>query len=160
MKSVNIYTAKIKGDDFENVIAKLFPPIEVLQPPKGTTPDELLHEYLGEYINGPKAKSYASFKSGAVLIEEGYAYFKFANFFNTLKNKEWKEGKERTAQRIKEKYKAEYGIKKRFPKLNNESANYEAIEVVKINLSVEGNELIKNISETEIIKMKGNKDVF
>jgi hypothetical protein len=160
MKTANIFVAKVKGDDFENVIAKLFPPVEIHQPPKGTTPDELLHEYLQEYVNGPKAKSYASFKSGAVLIEDGYAYFKFANFFNTLKNKEWKEGKERTAQRIKERYKAEYGIKKRFPKLNNESANYEAIEVVKINLNVKENELIKDVVETEIIKMKGNKNVF
>ena len=160
MKTANIFVAKVKGDDFENVIAKLFPPVEIHQPPKGTTPDELLHEYLQEYVNGPKAKSYASFKSGAVLIEDGYAYFKFANFFNTLKNKEWKEGKERTAQRIKERYKAEYGIKKRFPKINNESANYEAIEVVKVNLNVKENELIKDVVETEIIKMKGNKNVF
>ena len=81
MKTANIYVAKIKGDDFENVISKLLPPVEIHQPPKGTTPDELLHEYLEEYLNGPKAKSYASFKSGAVLIEDGYAYFKFANFF-------------------------------------------------------------------------------
>ena len=160
MKTANIYVAKVKGDDFENVIAKLLPPVEIHQPPKGTTPDELLHEYLEEYLNGPKAKSYASFKSGAVLVEEGFAYFKFANFYNTLKNKEWKERKERTAQRIKERYKAEFGIKKRFPKLNNEATNYEAIEVVKINLKAEGNELLKEIVKTELVKMKGNKDVF
>ena len=160
MKTANIYVAKVKGDDFENVIAKLLPPVEIHQPPKGTTPDELLHEYLEEYLNGPKAKSYASFKSGSVLVEEGFAYFKFANFYNTLKNKEWKERKERTAQRIKERYKAEFGIKKRFPKLNNETTNYEAIEVVKINLKIEGNEFIKDIAKTELVKMKGNKDVF
>jgi hypothetical protein len=160
MKTANIYVAKIKGDDFENVISKLLPPVEIHQPPKGTTPDELLHEYLEEYLNGPKAKSYASFKSGAVLVEDGYAFFKFANFFNTLKNKEWREGKERTAQRIKEKYKAEFGVKKRFPKLNNETTNYEAIETVKINLMLEGNEFIKDIAKTELVKMKGNKDVF
>jgi hypothetical protein len=160
MKTANIYVAKIKGDDFENVISKLLPPVEIHQPPKGTTPDELLHEYLEEYLNGPKAKSYASFKSGAVLVEDGYAFFKFANFFNTLKNKEWREGKERTAQRIKEKYKAEFGVKKRFPKLNNETTNYEAIETVKINLMLEGNEFIKDIAKTELVKIKGNKDVF
>ena len=90
-----------------------------------------------------------------------YQYFdKFANFYNTLKNKEWKERKERTAQRIKERYKAEFGIKKRFPKLNNEATNYEAIEVVRINLKAEGNELLKEIAKTELVKMKGNKDVF
>lgn len=160
MKTANIYVAKVKGDDFENVIAKLLPPVEIHQPPKGTTPDELLHEYLEEYLNGPKAKSYASFKSGAVLVEDGFAYFKFANFYNTLKNKEWKERKERTAQKIKERYKAEFGIKKRFPKLNNETVNYEAIEVVKINLTLEGNELLREVSKTELVKMKGNKDVF
>lgn len=160
MKTANIYVAKVKGDDFENVIAKLLPPVEIHQPPKGTTPDELLHEYLEEYLNGPKAKSYASFKSGAVLVEDGFAYFKFANFFNTLKNKEWKERKERTAQKIKERYQAEFGIKKRFPKLNNETTNYEAIEVVKINLKLKGNELLKDVVKTELVKMKGNKDVF
>jgi hypothetical protein len=160
MKTANIYVAKVKGDDFENVIAKLLPPVEIHQPPKGTTPDELLHEYLEEYLNGPKAKSYASFKSGAVLIEEGYAYFKFTNFYNTLKNKEWKENKSRTAQRIKERYQAEFGIKKRFPKLNNETTNYEAVETVKINLKLEGNEFIRDVAKTELVKMKGNKDVF
>ena len=160
MKTANIYVAKVKGDDFENVIAKLLPPTEILQPPKGTTPDELLHEYLEEYLNGPKAKSYASFKSGAVLIEDGYSFFKFANFYNTLKNKEWRENKSRTAQRIQERYKAEFGIKKRFPKLNNETTNYEAVETVKINLTLEGNQFIKDIVKTELVKIKGNKDVF
>ena len=160
IKTADIYVPKVKGDEFEAMLGSLLPPKEILQPPKGTTPDELLHEYLEDYLNGPKAKSYASFKSGAVLIEEGHAYFKYGNFFNTLKNKEWREGKERTGQKIKEKYKAEFGVKKRFPKLNNETTNYEAIEVVKINLKLEGNQFIKDIVKTEVVKMKGNKDVF
>jgi hypothetical protein len=67
---------------------------------------------------------------------------------------------ERRGQKIKEKYKAEFGVKKRFPKLNNETTNYEAIEVVKINLKLEGNQFIKDIVKTEVVKMKGNKDVF
>jgi hypothetical protein len=160
IKTADIYVPKVKGDEFEAMLGSLLPPKEILQPPKGTTPDELLHEYLEDYLNGPKAKSYASFKSGAVLIEEGHAYFKYGNFFNTLKNKEWREGKERTGQKIKEKYKAEFGVKKRFPKLNNETTNYEAIEVVKINLKLEGNQFIKDMVKTEVVKMKGNKDVF
>lgn len=161
MKTANMYVAKIKGDDFESVLDKLLPPVEIHEPPKGTTPNELLHEYLEEYINGPRAKSYASFKSGAVLIEEGCVYFKFSNFFNTLKNKEWKENKSRTAQRIKERYKAEFGIKKRFPKTNNETTNFEAIEVIRINLNIEGMTLSLNDTiKTEILKIKDNKEVF
>jgi hypothetical protein len=156
MKSANIYVAKIKGNDFENVIAKLFPPVDIEQPPKGTTPNELINEYLKEYINGPKAKSYASFKTGAILIEDGFAYFKFTNFFDTLKNKEWKENKSRTAQMIKERYKAEFGIRKRFPKINNETVINEPVEVMKITTNL----LVKEQVKTEIIEIKGNKNIF
>ena len=32
----------------------------------------------------------ASFKSGTVLIEDGYAYFKFDKFYDKLRSKNWK----------------------------------------------------------------------
>jgi hypothetical protein len=160
IKTADVYVPKVKGDEFEAVLHTLFNNLkEIQQPPKGTTPNELLHEYLEEYINGAKAKSYASFKSGAVLIEGKFAYFKYSNFYNTLKNKEWKESKARTAETLaneKGKYKAEFGIKKRFPRLNNETNQSEAVEVMKIDAT----QFLKDHAKTEILKIKGNKDVF
>ena len=81
---------KVKSNEFQEVLDSLFPPKEELLPPKGTTPDEQLEEYLKEYINGPQAKSNVSFKAGSVLVEGEYAYFKYQNFYNSLKNKDWK----------------------------------------------------------------------
>ena len=55
----------------------------------GTSPKEKLHDVLHTKINGPKATTDAAFKTGSVLIEEGYAYFKFDKFFDRLKAKDW-----------------------------------------------------------------------
>jgi hypothetical protein len=163
IKTANIYVPKVKGDEFETVLHTLFNNLkEIQQPPKGTTPNELLEEYLIEYINGPRAKSYASFKNGSILIDKDkdgntYAYFKYSNFYKALKNKEWKENKSKTAEVLQGKqYKAEFGFKKRFPKSIDKNAPDEYIVVIKINVA----NYLKSIVKTEIIQIKGNKDVF
>ena len=64
-------------------------------PPIGTTSKEKLHDVLHAKINGAKAQTDASFKTGTVLIQNGYAFFKFNKFYDKLKSKDWRysEGK-------------------------------------------------------------------
>jgi len=125
---------KIKQDEFQDILDNLFPPKLTTPPPKGTTPNELLEDYLLTYLNGPKAKTHASFKTGAVLIEGNYAYFVYASFFNTLKNKEWKEGRGPTGEKMKELFEADFNAQKRFPKLDGQENSNPPINVVKISL--------------------------
>lgn len=158
IKTADIFVPKVKSDEFEQVIKSLFPLKETLLPPKGTTPKELLHEYLKEYVNGAKAKSYASFKSGAVLIDNGYAYFKYSSFYDALQNKEWKENKAKTAEALADKkaYGAEFGIQKRFPKTLDRNTQDDYVIVMRLSIK----KLLKEPIETEIIKIKGNQDIF
>jgi hypothetical protein len=125
---------KIKQNEFQDILDNLFPPKLTTPPPKGTTPDELLEEYLSTYLHGPKAKTHASFKTGAVLIEESNAYFVYASFFNSLKNKEWKENRGITAERMKQLFKADFGVGKRFPKISGQEKSNPPIDVVKVPL--------------------------
>ena len=46
-----------------------------------------------------------AFKSGTVLIEDGYAYFKFDKFYDKLKSKNWKHGEDKTGVMMKTNYK-------------------------------------------------------
>jgi hypothetical protein len=156
MKSADIFVPTVKTFEFEEIINKLFPPKDVINPPKGTTPDEQLEEYLKEYLNGPQAKSHASFKSGAVLIEDEYAYFKWSSFCNLLKNKEFKENKMIVAQKVKDLFKAEFGQLKRFPKKLNEKESHDPIEVVKIPMD----KFSKKHIEPEVINIKSKKDIM
>jgi hypothetical protein len=126
---------KIKQDEFQNILDNLFPPKLTTPPPKGTTPDELLEEYLLTYLNGPKAQTHASFKTGAVLIEDSHAYFVYASFFNTLKNKEWKENRMVTGEMMKKLFEADFNNQKRFPGKDNNDEYFKPINVVKISLN-------------------------
>jgi hypothetical protein len=125
---------KIKQNDFQDILDNLFPPKLTTPPPKGTTPDELLEEYLSTYLHGPKAKTHASFKTGAVLIEDSNAYFVYSSFFNSLKNKEWKENRGLTAERMKRLFQAETGIGKRFPKVSGQTDSNPPVDVIKVSL--------------------------
>lgn len=150
---------KVKSNEFQEVLDNLFPPKEELLPPKGTTPDEQLAEYLKEYINGPQAKSNASFKTGAVLIEGDYAYFKYQSFYNSLKNKDWRLDKSKTAEKIiqiggdKE---TKINIPKRFPKKPGEKESHDPIDVIQIPIS----KFKIKTSKVEMIPVKSKKDIF
>jgi hypothetical protein len=151
---------KVKSNDFQEVLDSLFPPTEELSPPKGTTPDEQLEEYLKEYVNGPQAKSNASFKTGSVLIEGEYAYFKYQGFYKFLKVKDWKEDKSKTAEKIIQicggKEKAKINVPKRFPKKQGEKESHDPIDVIQISID---KFKIKQ-SRPEIIPVKSKKDIF
>jgi hypothetical protein len=125
---------KIKQNEFQDILDNLFPPKLTTPPPKGTTPKELLEEYLLTYLNGPKAQTHASFKTGAVLIEDSHAYFVYASFFNTLKNKEWKDNRMVTGEMMKELFEADFTNQKRFPKLAGQEKSNPPVNVVKISL--------------------------
>ena len=126
---------KIKQNEFQDILDNLFPPKLTTPPPKGTTPNELLEEYLLTYLNGPKAQTHASFKTGAVLIEGSHAYFVYASFFNTLKNKEWKENRMVTGEMMKELFEADFNNQKRFPGKDNNDEYFKPINVVRISLN-------------------------
>jgi len=151
---------KVKSNEFQEVLDNLFPPKEELLPPKGTTPDEQLEEYLKDYVNGPQAKSNAAFKTGAVLIEGDHAYFKYQSFYNSLKSKDWKENKSKTAEKIIQigggKEKTEINVPKRFPKKQGEKESHDPIDVIRIPID---KFKIKQ-SKPEIMSVKSKKDIF
>ena len=151
---------KVKSNEFQEVLDSLFPPKEELLPPKGTTPDEQLEEYLRDFVNGPQAKSNASFKSGAVLVEGDHVYFKYQSFYNTLKNKDWKEDKSKTAEKIIHigggKLKTKINVPKRFPKKPGEKESHDPIHVIQMPME---KFKIKSI-KPEVIPVKSKKDIF
>lgn len=151
---------KVKSNEFQEVLDNLFPPKEELLPPKGTTPDEQLEEYLKDYVNGPQAKSNAAFKTGAVLIEGDHAYFKYQSFYNSLKSKDWRENKSKTAEKIIQigggKEKTEINVPKRFPKKQGEKESHDPIDVIRIPID---KFKIKQ-SKPEIMSVKSKKDIF
>jgi len=151
---------KVKSNEFQEVLDSLFPPKEELLPPKGTTPDEQLEEYLRDFVNGPQAKSNASFKSGAVLVEGDHVYFKYQSFYNTLKNKDWKEDKSKTAEKIIHigggKLKTKINVPKRFPKKPGEKESHDPIDVIQMPME---KFKIKSI-KSEVIPVKSKKDIF
>jgi hypothetical protein len=150
---------KIKQNDFQDVIDNLFPPKMVTSPPKGTTPDELLEEYLLNYLQGPKASSHVSFKTGSVLIEGDQAYFVYGNFFNSLKNKEWKEDRGKTAEHMIRLFNADFDKQKRFPKNPDQTESNPAVSVVIVPLEKFPELLTDNKPKAEVIYMKKD-DIF
>ena len=125
---------KIKTNEFQDILDSLFPPKLTTPPPKGTSDDEMIEEYLSKYLNGPKASTYAAFKTGAVLIEDMEAFFIYGSFFDSLKNKEWKENKGLTAERMTRLFEAEFAIGKRFPKKEGDRKSHAPVSVVKVSL--------------------------
>jgi len=106
----------IKNDQV--VLDALWKTQTVVSPPIGTTPKEKLHGVLHAKINGAKAQADASFKTGTVLIQEGYAFFKFDKFYDKLKSKNWKYNEDKTGIMMKTTYKKceiEFLDQKRFP---------------------------------------------
>ena len=80
------------------IMDALYETQQSVSPPIGTSPREKLHDVLHTRINGPKATNDAAFKSGTVLIEGDYAFFKFDKFYDKLKAKDWKYKEEKTGR--------------------------------------------------------------
>ena len=126
----------IKSD--QAVLDALWKTQTVVSPPIGTTPKEKLHDVLHAKINGAKAQTDASFKTGTVLIEDGYAFFKFNKFYDKLKAKNWKYSEDKTGTMMVKTYKTcgiEFMEQKRFPKKKDQpKSNTPTKNVVKISI--------------------------
>ena len=113
----------IKGMEFYEIIKALVATQDTVQPAPGTTPMEILKKHLKQYIHSTNATSYNSFKSGNVLKDETYAYFVFDEFFNDLKDNEWRKDASRTSYMITKMFekeaehlpKPDFDVRKRFP---------------------------------------------
>src|SRR6056300_1155554 len=123
MAQVNVLPPPIKPLDFHALINALLDTVDTVQPAPGTRPMEILKKHLKEYINGTQATTHNSFLSGNVLKDETYAYFVYDDFYNFLKENEWKKDSSRTSYMIEKMFqkekdhmpKPQFGKKKRFP---------------------------------------------
>ena len=139
----------IKAPEDQTILESLFSTQTIVNPPIGTSPKEKLHDVLHAKINGPKAMNDAAFKSGTVLIEDGFAYFKFDKFYDKLRAKNWKHSEDKTGVMMKNNYKEcglEFIEQKRYPtkekgKYNTPTKNVVSVSIkefedVKINHTV------------------------
>ena len=127
----------IKGDEDQTVLETLFKTQKLVHPPIGTSPKEKLHDVLHAKINGPKAMNDASFKSGTVLIEDGYAYFKFDKFYDKLRSKNWKYSEDKTGVMMKSNYKQcdiQFLEQKRYPTKEKGKYNTPTKNIVMIDI--------------------------
>ena len=79
------YPPTIKEKEYQNILNGLWATMETIQPPAGTNPIDMLKKELFTYVNGPRASSYAAFKSGSVLHEDKHFYFIYDKFYDELK---------------------------------------------------------------------------
>ena len=127
----------IKGDEDQTVLEVLYKTQKVVSPPVGTSPKEKLHDVLHAKINGPKAMNDASFKSGTVLIEDGYAYFKFDKFYDRLRSKNWKYTEDKTAVMMEVNYRKcdiKFLEQKRYPTKEKGKYNTPTKNIVMISI--------------------------
>jgi hypothetical protein len=129
MAQVDVLPPPIKTMEFYEMINALLDTVDTVQPAPGTRPMEILKKLLREHINGPQATTYNSFLSGNVLKDKEYAYFVYDDFYNFLKENEWKKDASRTSYMIEKMFekekdhlpKPEFGKKKRFPGTNKKT---------------------------------------
>ena len=127
----------VKGDEDQINLTTLFETQTVVSPPIGTSPREKLHDVLHAKINGPKAMNDSSFKSGTVLIEEGFAYFRFEKFYDKLKAKNWKHSEDKTGVMMKTNYEKcgiDFLEQKRFPTKEKGKYNTPTKNIVMISI--------------------------
>ena len=138
-KAAGFLAPLIKGDVEQTVMDALYETQQSVSPPIGTSPREKLHDVLHTRINGPKATNDAAFKSGTVLIEGDYAFFKFDKFYDKLKAKDWKYKEEKTGRIMEHTYREceiEFLDQKRFPSDPKNPGKYNSStkNVVQINI--------------------------
>ena len=136
-KAAGFLPPLIKGEEEQKVMDDLYKTQKAVQPPIGTSPREKLHDVLHAKINGPRAANDAAFKSGSVLIEGEYAFFKFEKFYDRLKSKDWKYKEEKTGRIMEHTYREceiQFLEQKRFPSKEAGRYNSSTKNVVQINL--------------------------
>ena len=136
-KAAGFLPPLIKGEEEQRVMDDLYKTQKPISPPIGTSPKEKLHDVLHAKINGPRATNDAAFKSGSVLIEGEYAFFKLEKFFDRLKAKDWKYKEEKTGRLMQHTYREceiEFLDQKRFPTQETGKHNSSTKNVVKIHI--------------------------
>ena len=147
---------RIKGDDMQNILDNLWQGMKTEKAPPGTSPKEILHKHLDDYIHGVPAVSDASFRSGSTLIDDGYAYFVFDPFYNFLKNKEWKSKIDRTGQMMMDFFNAELRSLKRYPKKESEKKSHNPVRCVKVSMTY----FQREENKVEILSMKSKTNIL
>ena len=136
-KAAGFLPPLIKGDEEQTVMDALYTTQKEVHPPIGTSPKEKLHDVLHAKINGPRATNDAAFKSGSVLIEGEYAFYKLEKFFDRLKAKDWKYKEEKTGRIMVDTYREceiEFLEQKRFTTTEKGKHNSSTKNVVKIHV--------------------------
>jgi len=136
-KAAGFLPPLIKGDEEQTVMDGLYKTQKAVQPPIGTSPKEKLHDVLHAKINGPRATTDAAFKSGSVLIENEYAFFKFEKFYDRLRAKDWKYKEEKTGRIMETTYREceiQFLDQKRFPTKDKGKYNSSTKNVIQINI--------------------------
>ena len=136
-KAAGFFPPHISRGQEQIIMDALYATEQSVQPPIGTSPKEKLHDVLHTKINGPRATNDAAFKSGSVLIEEEYAFFKFGKFYDRLKAKDWKYKEEKTGRIMEHTYRdceIQFLEQKRFPTKEKGKPNSSTKNVVKIHI--------------------------
>jgi hypothetical protein len=126
-----IFPPILKQNEYQTILDTLWANMETIKPPAGTNPMDMLKKELFDFVNGPKAGTYASFKTGAVLEDDGFYYFIYDKFYDELKRGDWTKERARTATMIKQYFNGDFDCKKRFPKGENEDS-FPPIRVLKL----------------------------
>lgn len=147
---------RIKQDEFQNILDELKQSEKVENPPAGTSPQEILHKHIFDYVHGVQAVSDTSFREGSVLKEEGEAFFVYHHFYDYLKNREWKHKIDKTGRWMQEWFFAEHQVQKRFPKKSTEKTSHNPVRCTKISL----NKFKKEAKKTEVLDIKGVNDIL
>ena len=156
-ESASILVPILSRDKDQIMMEALWKTETLVNPPIGTTSKEKLHDVLHAKINGAKAPSDAAFKTGTVLIQDGYAFFKFDKFYDKLKSKDWKYSEGKTGNMMMKTYKdckIKFLEQKRFPTKDKGKHNTPTKNVVKISVEEFENVPIHHTPikhETEII---------
>lgn len=136
-KAAGIVVPIIKGEADQIMLEALFAGQTPTNAPIGTSTKEKLHDILHAKINGPKALNDASFKSGTVLIEGEFAYFRYDKFYDKLKSKNWKHAEDKTGILMEKNYKdceIKFIEQKRFPSKEKGKHNTPTKNIVSISI--------------------------
>jgi len=165
MAQADVFPPPIKAMEFYEMINGLLDGVTTVKPAPGTTPMEILKKLLQEHINGPQATTFNSFQSGNVLKDNEYAWFVYDDFYNFLKENEWKKDPSRTSYMITKMFekqkehlpRPEFGKKKRFPGINKKTQEpYPGVNgCAKIPLYFFEEEVLVE----EIMKVESTKDI-
>ena len=129
---VGILPPTMKNTAFTQMINGLLSTAQSEYPEKETQPIGILFNEIKAWINGPQAESFAAFKNGSVLIENGKAFFTFSHFYEELKrNHGWSIKSDKTLEDIKRNFRALYK-QKRFPKPDDVKESFPQVRVLEV----------------------------